>query len=139
MWVPITAGNVMTVWPAQPDLEIAFAVGRDEAEVLLKLAHSVKVGRAVQRIAAALQQVHQARCHVTARHIQALGEMGEGAPLNNRDDVGHTVSNVNHQPCHKTCAEHTMTSKMLQEMLQKLSRQWSQSLPPVFYDLLPAA
>lgn len=98
---------------AEADLQLALAVGCDVAEALLHVSRGVEVGQAVEHIAPALQQAHQAGRHVAAGHIQALGKVRECSPLNDWNDVRDSISYVYHEPCEKACTVQGATCQCL--------------------------
>ena len=69
-------------------------VVRDVAQLLLDLAHSLEVRRAVQRVAAAQQEGDQVARDVAAGHVEAAGQVVEDGGLVDGDDVGDAIAGV---------------------------------------------
>ena len=77
---------------AQPLVQLQ-VVG-DIAELLLDLAHCLKVGRSVEGVATTEQERNQVAGDVTARYVETTGEVVEDDGFVDGDDVGYAVARV---------------------------------------------
>ncbi|KAI3478475.1 hypothetical protein L1887_59529 [Cichorium endivia] len=78
------------------ELLVEVEVVADVAQLLLDLTHRVKVGGAVEGVSAHEEQLDQVARHVATRHVQTLGEVGQGETFEDGHHVRHTVARVDH-------------------------------------------
>ena len=81
---------------------VQLQVVRHVAELLLDLAHRLKVGRPVEGVAPAEEELDQVAGDVAAGHVEAFRKVVEYDGLVHGDDVGDTVAGVDDDTRAKT-------------------------------------
>jgi hypothetical protein len=62
--------------------------------LFLDLADGLKVGGAVEDVAAEEEELDEVAGHITAGHVESAGQVGQREALVDGDDVRHTVTRV---------------------------------------------
>lgn len=83
-------------------LVVKLKVVTDIAELLLHLAHSLKISCAVEGITAAKQQTNKLAGDVTTCNVKSCCKMVENDTLVDRDNMGYTIPRIDNNTRAKT-------------------------------------